>query len=125
MPEVHEAALKLLAKHGVPKNRIRGGLMNPMNPSGLMISLTYFYDLNDTEEVMRAKAINEEWPRVLFQEVLGMKPAMVAPYRPGPDAAKTLMPQLGEYYELLKKLKRWLDPNRIMNPGKLMDIEPY
>jgi len=35
------------------------------------------------------------------------------------------MPKLGEYYELLKTLKRTLDPNRIMNPGKLMDLEPY
>jgi FAD/FMN-containing dehydrogenase len=35
------------------------------------------------------------------------------------------MPMLGEYYGLLKKLKRLLDPNRIMNPGHLMDIEPY
>jgi FAD/FMN-containing dehydrogenase len=31
---------------------------------------------------------------------------------------------LGEYYKLLVKLKRMLDPNRIMNPGKFMDIEP-
>jgi FAD/FMN-containing dehydrogenase len=35
------------------------------------------------------------------------------------------MPMLGEYYQLLRKLKRMLDPNHIMNPGKFMDIEPY
>jgi len=34
------------------------------------------------------------------------------------------MPKLNEYYTLLKKMKQMLDPNRIMNPGHLMDLEP-
>ena len=46
-------------------------------------------------------------------------------YRMSPTMAKTAMPMLGEYYKLLVKLKRMLDPNRIMKPGKLMDLEPY
>jgi len=46
-------------------------------------------------------------------------------YRISPTKAKSGMPMLGEYYNLLVKLKRVLDPNRIMNPGKLMDLEPY
>ena len=131
MPEAHAAMVRVLAKYGVPMSRLRGGFMRPSGPTGLSFTLNYMYDLNDAEEVNRAKAIGEEWPRVLFQEVLGRQPPKAAlyarpdMYRLGPSGAARIMPMLGQYYELLKKLKRTLDPNRIMNPGKLMDIEPY
>ena len=126
-PELHDAALKIIAKHGVPLRRIRKGLLRTDIRSGIQsFSISYFYDLNDAEEVRRAKAINEEWGRVL-PETLGdlMQRTGIPAYRFSPSMARELMPKLGEYYQLLKKLKRWLDPNRIMNPGKLMDLEPY
>jgi FAD/FMN-containing dehydrogenase len=130
MSEAHEAMVRVMTKHGVPMSRMRGGFMRPNGPTGLSFTLNYMYDLNDAEEVKRAKAINEEWPSVLYKEVLGREPpktlyARPDMYRLGPSAVAKLMPMLGEYYKLLVKLKRTLDPNRIMNPGHFMDIEPY
>ncbi len=120
-PEVHDAALNLLAKHGLTWSRIRKGILRTDIRSGIQIfSISYIYDLNDAEEEKRVKAINEEW-----REFLKVRPLPTAYRRLPPESAKVVMPMLGEYYELLKKLKRWLDPNRIMNPGKLMDLEPY
>jgi len=118
VPELHDAALKVLAKHGVPMSRIIFGAIQHRTATTLTFAFTYEYNLNDAEEVRRAKAINGEWREFL-------KPGPTAHYRLSPVAAKVAMPKLGEYYELLKKLKRMLDPNRIMNPGKFMDIEPY
>jgi FAD/FMN-containing dehydrogenase len=83
-----------------------------------------YYDYNDADEVKRAEAINKEANAIITKLGTSMGAPFVY-YRPTPINARKLMPQLGEYYELLKKLKRMLDPNRIMNPGHLMDLEPY
>jgi len=125
LPEVHTAMHKLLVKYGVTKDRLRTGRLMP-TPTLLGVNFTYLYDLDDAEEVKRAKAVNEEWLRILYKEIPGVPPpqAMLL-YRLGPDTAKVEMPKLGEYYQLLKKMKRTLDPNRIMNPGHFMDLEPY
>jgi glycolate oxidase len=131
MPELYAALLKLFAKHGIPISRIRKGqAMFLGSTSEQIMLLSYYYDPKDPEEVKRAKAISEEWSQI-YARITGVKYAgglgFGGPisYRISPSLAKTAMPRLGEYYELLKKLKRMLDPNRIMNPGKLMDIEPY
>jgi FAD/FMN-containing dehydrogenase len=116
--ESHDAALEILAKHGVPRRRIRTGFLAtreaPRAPTPIF-GLSYDYDVHNTKEVEDAKAIMEDWRK--FGSARG------AHYRLTPTESKRVMPMLGEYYELLKKLKRMLDPNRIMNPGKLMDLD--
>ncbi len=125
LPQLYEAALGVLAKHGVPKSRIRMGGTIAIYGRGTnpLFTFIYTYDLNDTEEVRRAKTITEEWNNVRF-EITGLKGLSLL-YRLTPSLAKEILPKLGEYYGLLKKLKRMLDPNRVMNPGHLMDLEPY
>jgi len=140
MPELHNAALKVLAKYGFTKDRLRRGIISgrQRNATYQGLGLGFLYDLNDPEEVKKANAIQEEWGPILTQitegkrldwyamsEVKGEKGSEVVVYRLTPAAAKTQLPMLGEYYNLSVKLKRMLDPNRIMNPGKFMDIEPY
>jgi hypothetical protein len=94
-----------------------------------MVMFSWLYNKNDPEEVKRTKAIKEEWGPILNQILEGKQPDSGLfgglPYRLTPAAAKTELPKLGEYYKLLVTLKRTLDPNRIMNPSKFMDIEPY
>ena len=133
IPELYDAMLNLLAKHGIPISRIRRGSASPprrRNAAIQSMSLMYYYNPNDPEEVNKANAINEEWPQIYTQItgeklVLSSLSALPVQYRLTPTMAKSGMPMLGEYYNLLVKLKRMLDPNRVMNPGKLMDIESY
>jgi len=125
LPKLHDAALRTLVKHGIPKSRFHTGIFTG-GPTTASARYTFTYDQNDPEEAKRVKAIKEEWQKV-SSEITGTKRAELgfAAYRPSPSIARELMPKLGEYYKLLKVLKRTLDPNRIMNPGKLMDLEPY
>jgi glycolate oxidase len=137
LPELYDTASKVLVKHGFKMSGMRGGSVAPRTRSGSLYTMrmTFLYDNNDPEEVKRAKAVREEWGPILnkitegkridsytMSEVAG---GDVVVYRLTPAAAKTQLPMLGEYYKLLAKLKRMLDPNHIMNPGKFMDIEPY
>ncbi len=137
MSELHDAASKVLTKHGFKIDGMRSGSVAPRTRSGGLYSmrLTFLYDMNDPEEVKRAKAVREEWAPLLKKLTEGkridsytmseMSSGDVIVYRITPAAAKTQLPVLGEYFKLLVKMKRMLDPNRIMNPGKFMDIEPY
>jgi FAD/FMN-containing dehydrogenase len=130
LPEIHDAALNLLAKHGITKNKIRKGMMMMPSRSGnsSVVMFSWLYNKNDPEEAKRTKAIKEEWGPILNQILEGKEvPGFMSglPYRLTPAAAKTELPKMGEYYKLLVTLKRTLDPNRIMNPGKFMDTEPY
>jgi FAD/FMN-containing dehydrogenase len=118
IPELHDAALKVLGKHGVPLRRVMFGAFQHRSATTQTFGLAYEYNLNDAEEVKRAKAVVDEWREFL-------KTGPTAHYRLSPVDTKAVMPKLGEYYRILVKLKRTLDPNRIMNPGKFMDIEPY
>jgi FAD/FMN-containing dehydrogenase len=125
LPELHDAALRTLLKNGITKSRFHTGIFTG-GPTTASVTYYYAYDQNDAEEAKRAKAIREEWQKV-SSEIIGKKRPELgfAAYRPSPSTARELMPKLGEYYNFLVKLKRTIDPNRIMNPGKLMDQEPY
>jgi FAD/FMN-containing dehydrogenase len=123
LPKLLDAAIEVLAKYGVPLSKLHGGTFS-VGPLSASATYRWAYDLNDPEEVKRAKVIREEWKKVSF-EITGTVAVRGGEYRPSPAIAPEFMPKLGEYYKLLNKMKRMLDPNRIMNPGKLMDIEPY
>ena len=99
------------------------------------MTLSFQYDANDPEDAKKANAVREEWGRARILDQIAGKQiegyaiaeagGAVLVYRLTPAAAKRGLPMLGEYFTLLVKVKRMLDPNRIMNPGKFMHIEPY
>ncbi|MEM0232759.1 MAG: FAD-binding oxidoreductase [Candidatus Nezhaarchaeales archaeon] len=83
-----------------------GGFM--CDRSVVVIVVTYF-DPSSRQEAELAIKVWNEIKNKLFE--LG-----ACPYRMGALWADQ-MPKLGLYYEVLKKLKRILDPNNIMAPG--------
>jgi len=97
-----------------------GGIIGAYAFENPLFFYLYTYNLNDSEELKRANAITEEWARVSL-EITGRK-TISGLYRSGSEEAKVLMPKFEEYYQLLKRLTRMMGPNRIMNPGKLIDM---
>ncbi|MCX8142185.1 MAG: FAD-binding oxidoreductase [Candidatus Nezhaarchaeota archaeon] len=76
--------------------------------SVVVIVVTYFNPSSKQESELALKAWHEIKNKLLE---LG-----ACPYRMGALWADQ-MPKFGEYYKLLKKLKKLLDPNNIMSPG--------
>lgn len=81
---------------------------NSMNP----YPLTGFYNPVDKEELKRFEAY---W-RDLH---LGLTKLGCVQYVYGPNLPKEVLEELGPAYELMKKVKKLIDPKNIMNPGVL------
>ncbi len=74
-----------------------------------------FYDPQDKEDEMKAKAAHKELAKRLFKT--GAVPFKLAPY--WVDG----ITEMEDYMVFLRDLKNSLDPNNIMNPGTIPSIE--
>ncbi|MEM0240870.1 MAG: FAD-binding oxidoreductase [Candidatus Nezhaarchaeales archaeon] len=104
LKEIEKISRDVKERYGL--NVGAGGFM--CDRSVVVIVVTYFDPSNKQETELAIKVWNEIKNR-LFD--LG-----ACPYRMGALWADQ-MPKLGAYYEVLKRLKRVLDPNNIMAPG--------
>jgi len=82
---------------------------HPCDRSFLIILSVHCHE-RDEEEWKKARSIFQEMREPLIKEGAGF-------YRVGLDYASDLLPITGNYYKLLKEIKKLLDPNRIMAPG--------
>jgi len=81
---------------------------NSMNP----YPLTGFYDPVDQEELGRYE--------VYWRDLhLGLTKLGCVQYVYGPNLPREILEELGPAYELMKRVKKLIDPQNIMNPGVL------
>ncbi len=79
------------------------------------------YDDRNPEELERAQAANEE----LLHACIAMGGTVTGEHGVGLDKAKNLALQYGEAdLNFMARLRRVFDPDRIMNPGKLLPSHP-
>lgn len=78
------------------------------------------FDPNDPKENHEAHRLNQ----LMVNRAIGMDGTCTGEHGVGIGKKEYLVPELGENaVELMKTVKRALDPNNILNPGKIIDIE--
>jgi glycolate oxidase len=78
-----------------------------------MLTYVLLYDSKDKLDIQKMKKLNEELNTAIIDQ--GAIPSWPDPYFTAP----LIMKKAPEYYEFLKRIKKVLDPNGIMQPGKL------
>ena len=112
MPDWFKRSGEIMAKYGFTPH-YRSFHTRDRFMKCVMCNQQYTFNTLDVEETKRARACKDELQHVFFDEFGG------AHYRLDPSTAEFVIPRLGRYYELMKKIKQMLDPNRIMNPGQM------
>jgi FAD/FMN-containing dehydrogenase len=112
-PDYWDYFEEVVDKHGFHDKR-RGPVMLifPLDAAMLNPYPTFGYRPEVPEEVLRMRKAYTE-----IQE--GLAKMGVLPYTMGAFLSKDFMSNLGSAYELMKSIKRFLDPNNILNPDQL------
>ena len=79
------------------------------------VHTTFVANVRDREEWERLRAAAEE----LMQTVIKMKGTLSAEHGTGLSRAPHIEQQIGPALEVMRKIKRALDPDNILNPGKM------
>ena len=80
--------------------------------------LLILFDPNDPDEFARAKSLASEVNRV----ALSFGGTVTGEHGVGTGKKEYMLEEHGNAYALMATLKRAIDPNNIMNPGKIFDI---
>lgn len=79
------------------------------------VHTTFVANVRDRKEWERLRAASEE----LMQTVIKMKGTLSAEHGTGLSRAPHIEQQIGPALEVMRKIKRALDPDNILNPGKM------
>ncbi|MCP4329369.1 MAG: FAD-binding protein [Alphaproteobacteria bacterium] len=80
--------------------------------------LVFVVDHNDADEVRRAKAVNER----MIMRALAMDGTCTGEHGIGYGKMDFLVAEHGEAVTVMRSIKRALDPDNIMNPGKIVRV---
>jgi FAD/FMN-containing dehydrogenase len=110
--EFQDILHKSAVKYNYPGKDIGGYLLPIERGRAIYCEFDLHYDSNNTENTEDVKRLNTEASKALIEAGAFFD-------RPYSVWADLMYSRTGTYTEYLKKLKVELDPNNIMNPGKL------
>lgn len=110
LPKYVEAWKEIVGKHGSMKSSFGAWVF----PRGWTIFVHFLYlELTEYEKLM---AISDEINKNFFE--IGLVPVGIG----GPEGVQPYVRERwGPYYDLIRKIKRCLDPNNILQPGILVE----
>lgn len=112
VPELAAAISEVASKYYYPTGDIGGYLLPIERARTIYCEYDLHCNLDDPVDSQRVKALFEEASKVLVDRGAFFD-------RPYGSWAEVMYSRAGAYTEYLKRVKRQLDPNNIMNPGKL------
>jgi len=110
--EMEDTIYELASEYHYPAGDIGGYLLPIERGRTIYCEYDLHCNLNDVAESQRVRGLFEEVSRVLVDSGAFFD-------RPYGTWAEAMYRRAGTYTEYLKKIKRQLDPNNVMNPGKL------
>jgi len=98
----------------------RSGLLAPIvgHVGDGNFHLTFVIDPDDAEEMARATALNER----MVMRALAMGGTCTGEHGIGVGKMKFLQAEHGEAVAVMRQIKRTLDPDNLMNPGKVLAV---
>jgi FAD/FMN-containing dehydrogenase len=112
VPTLEAAISEVASKYHYPTSDIGGYLLPIERARTIYCEYDLHCNLDDPADSQRVKALFEEASKVLVDRGAFFD----RPYDPW---AEVMYSRAGAYTEYLKRVKRQLDPNNVMNPGKL------
>ena len=112
VPELEAAISEVASKYHYPTSDIGGYLLPIERARAMYCEYDLHCNLDDLADSQRVKELFEEASEVLVDRGAFFD----RPYGPW---AEVMYSRAGSYTEYLKRVKRQLDPNNVMNPGKL------
>lgn len=114
IPAFNETVFKLAQKYGYPIEDI-GCLVLPVYPEPGVVHCQYSFsrDPNNPEETGKVKELYFE----TCEQLINLGAFFSRPYG---RLAELVYARAGTYHSTVKKFKQLIDPNNIMNPGKLL-----
>jgi len=116
VPKVGREFMKMYREFGVEKYKIYPNLLftgNVCNRFDVTFSFGLSFDYRDLNSRGKTRELIEKYYDLGLR--LGLAPHYIGQLR-----QNVIMPKLGTTYQVLKTIKKSLDPNNIMNPGLLM-----
>jgi FAD/FMN-containing dehydrogenase len=111
-PAFTETICKVAARHGYPIDEI-GFYIQPLERArACHYECNFYYDPDDTKAADRIRSLYAEVAEIL----LDMGAFFSRPYGP---IASLVYDRATSYTLALKKVKRWVDPDNILSPGRL------
>lgn len=117
VPAMEQALKRLAEKHNFPVENI-GVTIVPTDRIGVVACNVAFMRGDEPEEYARAKKLYYE----AAEELLRLGAFYSRPYG---ILAKLMYSRAQNYYEVLMRIKRTIDPNNIMNPRRLSIVEDW
>lgn len=118
VPEDQLADFVVAAQNVLKRHRVTASLF--AHAAHGHLHLRPFLDLGDADDIVRMQKVAED----LYDEVVSVRGTISGEHGDGLSRSWYVRKQFGPLFPVFRELKRFFDPNNLLNPGKVADPTP-